>query len=104
MLELTGKEMAILSDAHAEICEELIDERKGVPQTRYIIEVKEGDVYFSENTEDMKPVPSHLVGYWMQYFETDNRYESARDILKAGNDRWVKCKPVQVVVDSWEEI
>lgn len=103
-MELSKKDMLIMMDAHREIDEELVDDRKGVPQTRYIIEIKADADYFNQDTESMEIVPEYLEGYWMQYHATDNRYESARDLLKEGYTDWVKCKPVQVIVDSWEEL
>tara|TARA_R110000782_G_scaffold270483_1_gene371880 strand:+ start:66296 stop:66607 length:312 start_codon:yes stop_codon:yes gene_type:complete len=103
-MSINKEDLKYMIDSHITIDEELVDERKGVPQSRYVIEVKEGSAYFDIGTENMEEVPSHVVGLWMMDYSMDLRYESSRDLLKDGFTDWVRCKPVEVVVSSWEEI
>lgn len=98
---LSKEDLEILIDNFVEIDEELVDTRKGVAQTRYIISVK--DTYYCHEDYCDKPTPEHLKGFWMQYHATDNRYEDCEDCLKEG-DSFVKCQQKKVETYVWEAL
>jgi hypothetical protein len=97
------EELEWLSDFATLREEQYIEDRKGISQTKYIVEVKSGF-----NWEDKK-IPTHLVGLWMQDCQTDNTQISWFERLGT-NDKygyktgWVKCKEVEVISVSYEEI
>lgn len=99
--DLSKEDLEILIDNHIEIDEQLVDTRKGVAQTRYILSVK--DTYYCYEDYCEKPTPEHLKGFWMQCHATDNRYEDVIDCLKDG-DEFVKCYEKKIETYVWEKL
>lgn len=83
--------------------EVFVDLRKGLAQTRYIVQVSSRAEYFDLDKEEILPVDENLVGYWMQQYESDNSWDEYSDRL-SDNNGWVKCKQVEVVTTKWEKL
>lgn len=97
---ITEKERDILLNCSCLIEEQLIDTRKGVPQSKYIIYVAEGTWWDSE-IGDVVEIPYYIVGYWMMDSASDNRYTSLSEAIET--DSWVKCEKVEVKSYEWRE-
>lgn len=103
MNKLTDKEYRQLQECAEYVDEVVVELRKGIAQTRYIVKVKPNSYYFDLDTNNIVPVDSTLVGHWMQRFPTDNRYDSYRHRLEDKDD-FVKCEKHVVEIISWREI
>lgn len=103
MNELTQNQYWQLQEVAIYVDEIFVEMRKGVPQTRYILEVKPLSVYYDLDKNQRAEVDSDLVGYWMQKFPTDNRYDDWQDVVR-NNGEFVKCKPIEVTTVTWEEL
>ena len=78
------------------------DDRKGISQNFYVMEVKEGSEYLYPKTYKHKKVPSKLVGIFKMRYATDLRYISLSEAV--WDYEWVRCKPVEVTVTEWRNI
>lgn len=58
----------------------IVEIRKGIPITQYVIFVKNEQVY-SEEKEDFIYPPKEIQGYWIQEFPTDNEYYSHIQVI-----------------------
>jgi len=97
------KELEFLSEFATLRSEHYIEDRKGISQTKYIIEVSDGVNWAGES------VPRDLIGLWMQDHQDDNTSISWFERLGT-NDKygyycsWVKCREIEVItVDYVEE-
>jgi len=98
---LSKEDLDILVDNFTEEDEILVDRRKGVPQTKYLISVN--NTYFCYEDYCDKPTPDHLRGYWMQEYQGDNRYKDAKHCLENGEE-FVKCRLRKVETWVWEAL
>ena len=75
---------------HATLEEEIDGEgRKGVHQSKYVIECPEGE-YWCSKKNVYKPIPKELVGFWIMMFDEDLNHMDWRQALD--NMNWCKCK------------
>lgn len=98
----TTEEREIIRECYRNIDEVFVQMRKGVAQTKYIIEVAPDAEYMCTKTYEYIPVPEHLIGFYMMKYPTDLNWADPVDAIKAYV--WVKCKPVEVVTTVWEEV
>lgn len=98
-VEFTKKEIRILKDVAKYVDEIYVEDRKGISQTRYIIQVDVGE-YTDWDSADCidRAIPKKLIGTWMLASATDLRYESWPDCFEY---QWVKCKQVEVTTTEW---
>lgn len=71
-------------------------ERKGVPQAKYVIEIRDGD-YWCGDSNKMKTIDGDLVGFWILESEVDPYWYGIDECLK--EDAWVRAK--EVTVTTW---
>ncbi len=93
-------EIDIIKQTAREIDEVFGDVRKGVPQSKYIIDIPE-DEYFCSIDTCYKKVPKDLVGTWMMEHETDLRYTDLEETL---DDYWCRCELKTITIDKWVEV
>jgi len=80
------------------IDEVLVDERKGIAQERYVMEIKPDAKYLNDDDVFVK-APSEMVGTWMLEDQTSLMYLGFTEALRDYD--WVKCKEVEVVTTEW---
>lgn len=101
----TKEELFIIEQDYYLVDEVVVDIRKGIPQTRYVVEFGCKDTQVWCNEKDcMIDFPEHLKGLWMQDWATDNTYDSVSCRLKDPDEGWVKCKEVEVTTSEYQEI
>ena len=100
----TEDEQIILDDCCREIDEIYVEDRKGISQTKYIFEVKEGTWWDWRLTDEdgMVNIPEVLVGTWMMQHAEDLSYDNLAYCIK--NYSWVKCHKVEKTIEVWEEL
>lgn len=89
-------------------CGELVEEvqdyiRKGVPQSRYVVNISSGTEYWCCHSDEMVVVPEEFVGNWMLSDSCDLRYDAwnTRVILE---DEWVRVEQKEIITYEWEEM
>lgn len=83
--------------------EVLTDTRKGVPQSYYVVEVKEDQEYFDyKDTNTFKKVPKELVGLWRQEWSGDNTWDGYE--VRVKDDSFVRCEKVEVTTYEYKKI
>jgi len=95
------QELDILEQVAKEVDEVYEEVRKGVPQTKYIMEIEADSVWTDHRDFKEKKVPKSLVGFWMMAYPgdlTDRRLDESFDMY-----HWVKCKQKEVTVTTWVE-
>ena len=100
--EFTEEEQSILRQVAREVDEVYVEDRKGHPQTKYIMEVTEDMEFWCSELEDFFYVPKYLVGTWMMNSAHNLELDDLNDCISQFS--WVKCIQVEKVVKVWEEI
>lgn len=103
--QFTKEELFIIGQDYYLVDEVVVDIRKGIPQTRYVIEVGCYDKQvWSLEKDCLIDFPDYLKGLWMQDWATDNTYDGVSSRLKDEDECWVKCKQVEVTTYEYQEI
>lgn len=101
------KELEYIYPVWTKIDEVFIEMRKNVPQTKYVIEIKQDLVWCNEK-EELINIPEELVGIWMESSESDNTMINASERLGLGDSSyrtsWVKVKKIEKITYSYEEL
>lgn len=98
----TTEEREIIRECYTYVDEVFVEMRKGVAQTKYIIEIQPDAEYMCMKTYEYVPVTKDLVGFHMMMHPRDLNYIDYRNAIMDYD--WVKCKPVEVVTTVWEEV
>lgn len=99
-------EINLINQCYTEVDEVFCDIRKGVPQTKYVIEVKDCLVWYGH--KEVK-IPKYLVGMWMQQWETDNTRTNCSSRIGINDQHseacpWVKVERVPVTTYEYQEV
>lgn len=98
----TDEERYIIEGSCEYISEVYEDDRKGISQNFYVMEVKEDSEYLCTSTYKYNKVPSNLVGIFKMRHATDLRYISLSEAV--WDEEWVRCEQVEVTVIEWRNI
>lgn len=82
-----------------EVDEVYVETRKNVPQTRYIIEFREGDSWYDGSSDVEVFVPDNWVGFWMMTYPDNLQYTTLMEALSTYE--WVKCEERTCTVSEW---
>lgn len=97
------RELELIESNWGEVSEIFTGVRKGVTQTRYVIQISGGEVW-SREAEGNIQMPEELVGLWIQEHECDNTRTNCFARLGI-NDRYgEQCEWVRVVSTTYEEL
>ncbi|WP_415913180.1 hypothetical protein [Neptuniibacter sp. QD37_11] len=99
-MDFTEKEQKILKEYARKVDVVLWENRKNVPQSKYVIEVPQGE-YYDEDHGDVLTIPDRLLGQWMMEFADDL---NSRDLTDCLNDSWVRCERRTVITHEWAPI
>ena len=105
MKTFTQDEIDYIYGCWNEVDEVVVDIRKGVPQTRYVIEVQDVEVWCHVK-EDFIDMPKGLVGLWIQEFDTDNLQIDCCERLGTNDPHNYQCSWVraeEVVTKTYKE-
>ena len=102
MIALNDKQRSLLSTVVCYVEEVLVDERQGVPQSKYVVEIPDGASYWDDDKEEFVVAPSEVCGFWIMKFSYDLRHTSQQKAF-AEFDDWVKCEKRDVIVQQWVE-
>lgn len=101
----TKEELFIIEQDYYLVDEVVVDIRKGIPKTRYVISVGCNNTkVWCHDKDCLIDFPDYLKGLWMQDWATDNTYDSVLSRLKDEYECWVKCKEVEVTTYEYQEI
>ena len=99
----TEPEKEILHNVANEVDDFLDDQRKGVAQSKYVLQVEEGETWYDwQNDKHDIPVPPELVGHWMMSYAADTDELSFSDAIDKMH--WSKCEKKEVVTMEWVEL
>lgn len=100
-MRFSKQQVTILKHVAIEVDEVFSEVRKGIPQTKYIFEVRPGATWDDWEKDQMSlSVPDELVGLWMMSYSGDLTSEPLREAL-ADYD-WVKCLKRETT--AWEYV
>jgi hypothetical protein len=99
----TEKECDMLDAVAVEEEEFYYETRKGIPQTKYVFEVYDGqswDDWANDNTD--LPVPEEFVGFWVMSYASDLSDTSLNECIR--DYPWVKCIKQEVTTHKWVKV
>lgn len=103
MMFFTELEQDMILDTYKYVDEILVDTRKGVAMSKYIIQLPEESTWYNWKTDEMdEPLPENLIGYWMMAWSEDLEENSEKDCIK--KSAWVKVHQVEVKITKWEAV
>ncbi|AGN30288.1 hypothetical protein VPFG_00289 [Vibrio phage nt-1] len=95
----TTKQFVQIEHNYSHIDTVNLEDRKGVPQAKFVIEIKTG-TYYNHKTDSMKEIDPELVGYWILSDAIDPYWYSVDECLK--EYEWERAR--EITITSWEAI
>ena len=99
--EFNAEERVMLYQVAEEVEEIYVEDRKGISQTKYVFEVKEGATYWGEEAEE-GVVADEYVGFWMMSYADDLGCIGLGEAIRDYN--WVRCEHVARTTYCWEKL
>lgn len=97
------RELELIDSNWGEVSEIFTGVRKGITQTRYVIQISGGEVWSHED-EDVIQMPEELVGLWIQEHERDNTRTDCCARLGINDKYGEQCEWVKVVSTTYQEL
>lgn len=76
--------------------------RKGIPQTYYVVEIEDIATFWNWETNQIELVPDWAVGYWRTSEAEDNTYYSYDYRIK--NEDWIKVERKEIVTYEYKVV
>ncbi len=95
-------EQEMLISLACSVKEEFYEMRKGVAQTFYVFEIKEGSTYCSHaHNYSERTVAEEYVGFWKMDYADNLQYSCLRGCIIG--EAWVRCYKKEITTYTWEE-